>query len=213
MQMSKSRVAGLLTLVGGLIVVVAGALTWAHVSGPNGTGRIVGRGPEYGVGGVLVVFGILVMALGFFRSAKVLLWVLALLNAAWTALLFGALQTSANDLAGPGSTYSISIGFILVMVGAVFPIIGAIVGSTAPGRTPSPAPGAPGYAPGAPGYGPPGAPGYPPPGAPGYAPPAAAPPAQAGQPGPAPQQMPQPQQAPQPMPQQPPQAPQQPPPA
>lgn len=136
--MPRHRIAGVLFILAGIVVVISGFLDWATVQYQGqDVGKIVGRSVNYGTGAVLIILGAIVAARGIFRGAKVLMWVVAVLNALWTALLFAALGQSANDLVsgvipGATATYSIGAGFIVVIVGAILALLGAIVGSQAP---------------------------------------------------------------------------------
>ena len=136
--MPRHRIAGMLFILAGLVVIISGFLDWATVQYQGQeVGKIVGRSVNYGTGAVLIILGAIVFMRGIFRGAKVLMWVVAILNALWTALLFAALGQSANDLVsgaipGATATYSIGIGFIIVIIGAVLALLGAIFGSQAP---------------------------------------------------------------------------------
>ena len=131
-------------ILAGAAVIVSGFLDWATVQ-YQGTdvGKIVGRSVNYGTGAVLIILGAILYARGLFRFGKVVMWVVAILNALWTLLLFAALQSSSNDLVssaipGATATYTIGIGFILVIIGAVLAVIGAICGTTATSATTTP---------------------------------------------------------------------------
>ena len=143
--MPRHRIAGILFILAGILVIASGFLDWATVQ-YQGTdvGKIVGRSVNYGTGAVLIILGAVLYARGLFRFGKVVMWVVAILNALWTLLLFAALQSSSNDLVssaipGATATYTIGIGFILVIIGAVVAVLGAIAGTTAGGTTTQPA--------------------------------------------------------------------------
>jgi hypothetical protein len=135
----------MLFILAGLVVIISSFLDWATVQ-YQGTeiGKIVGRSVNYGTGAVLIILGAFVFARGIFRGAKVLMLVVGVLNALWTVLLYAALQQSSNDLIGtviPGATatYSIQVGFILVIIGALLALAGAGAGATAGGGVSGPA--------------------------------------------------------------------------
>jgi hypothetical protein len=143
--MPRARLAAAVTMVGGVVIIVAGAFKWASAQGPNGTGKLTGGAAGYVAGAIIAAFGLWLWNRGFFRGAKTALWVLAVLNAVWTALLYGALDQSAKDLTGPGSTYTVSAGFYILVAGAVVVVAAAVIGTTAPkaAAAPSAPPAAP----------------------------------------------------------------------
>jgi hypothetical protein len=136
-------------ILAGLAVIVSSFLDWATVQYQGqDVGKIVGRSVNYGTGAVLIILGAVLFARGLFRFGKVVMWVVAVLNALWTLALFAALQSSSNDLVssaipGATATYTIGIGFILVIIGAVLALLGAIFGTTATSTTTSGAVSAP----------------------------------------------------------------------
>lgn len=140
--MPRHRIAGILFVLAGILVVVSGFLDWATVSYQGqDVGKIVGRSVNYGTGAVLAIVGAIIVARGWFARASLVLWVLAVLNAIWTLLLFSALQQSANDLVSsviPNATasYSIAPGFIVLILGAVAALAGAVAGTRAGASTP-----------------------------------------------------------------------------